>query len=237
MLVMAAVLAIQALLFQDGGLLALGANILNMGIITALVGYGLYRAAARQRLGVRLAVAGVAAWLSVMAGALGTSLQLWLSGTADLGVVAPVMLGVHALIGVGEALITVAALAFILRTRPDVVEANAALRQSGDRRWIAIGFVVTLVVVLLAPLASIDPDGLERVAEDLGFLEQQVEPPFIIIPDYTLQFLGETPLSTIVAGVIGVVVVAALLLVVARLLRTARPGATIAAPEADHRSV
>src|SRR5512138_1805160 len=69
MLVMTAVIAVQGLLFQDGGLLVMGANILNMGILTAAIGYGLYRGTFGSRRPVKLAVAGIAAWLSVMAGA------------------------------------------------------------------------------------------------------------------------------------------------------------------------
>ncbi|MCC6629172.1 MAG: PDGLE domain-containing protein [Chloroflexi bacterium] len=219
MLVMTAVLAVQALLFQDGGLLALGANILNMGLIPVLITYGVYRSVARQARGVQLAVAGIVSWLSVMAAALATSLQLWLSGTSDLAVVVPAMLGVHAVIGIGEALITVAALAFILRTRPELVEAAGATGRRGDRRWIAVGLAVAAAVVLLAPLASADPDGLERVAEDLGFLEQQTVAAYTVLPDYTIPFLGETSLSTIVAGLIGVALVAAVVIGAARLLR------------------
>jgi cobalt/nickel transport system permease protein len=216
-LVMAAVIAVQALLFQDGGLLVMGANILNMGILTALIGYGLYRGATGQSRGIRLAVAGVAAWLSVMAAALATSLELWLSGTSALGIVVPTMLGVHALIGIGEALITIAALSFIMQTRPDLLEGEGAPR--GGLGWVIAGLAVALVVVLLAPLASADPDGLERVAMDLGFIERGVNAPYQVLPDYTIPLLGETALSTIVAGVIGALVVAALIVVLVRLLR------------------
>src|SRR5512139_1813425 len=70
MLVMTAVIAVQALLFQDGGLLVMGANILNMGLVTAAIGYGLYRSISGGSLMLKLIVAGIAAWLSVMAGAL-----------------------------------------------------------------------------------------------------------------------------------------------------------------------
>ncbi len=69
------------------------------------------------------------------------------------------------------------------------------------------GALISLAVVLLSPLASADPDGLERVAEDLGFLGKGVSAPYQILPDYTLPFLGNTPLSTILAGMIGLVVV------------------------------
>jgi cobalt/nickel transport system permease protein len=215
MLVMTSVIGVQALLFQDGGLVVMGANILNMGLLTTLLGYGLYRGVAGRSHGVKLAVAGVAAWLSVVAAALATALQLWLSGTAALEIVVPAMLGVHAIIGIGEAIITVAALAFIFRTRPDIIEEAPS---SGGRGWVAAGVAVALAVVLLAPFASADPDGLEKVAEDLGFIAVASESPYELIPDYTLPFLGETALSTIAAGGIGVLVVAALAVLAARML-------------------
>src|SRR5512143_942987 len=131
MLVMTSVIAVQGLLFQDGGLTVMGANILNMGLLTAIVGYGLYRAALGRSRGAQLVTAGVAAWLSVMTGALLTSVELWLSGTARLNIVIPAMLGVHALIGLGEALITVAALAFIFRTRPDILAEGSPSARGG----------------------------------------------------------------------------------------------------------
>ena len=206
MLVMTAVIAVQALLIQDGGLLVMGANILNMGLITAAIGYGLYRGSSTASRAVRLTVAGVAAWLSVMAGALFTSLQLWLSGTSQLQVVIPAMLTVHALIGLGEAFITVAALTFILQTRPDLLGETSVSAQ-GSRGWVVAGVLISLAVVLLSPLASADPDGLERVAGDLGFLSKGVSAPYAILSNYTVPFLGKTALSTIVAGMIGIVVV------------------------------
>ncbi len=217
MLVMASVIGVQGLLFQDGGLVVMGANILNMGLLTVLIGYGLYRGVAGQSRGVRLTVAGVAAWLSVMAAALATSLELWLSGTSALRIVIPAMLGIHAFIGIGEALITVAALAFIMQTRPDLLEVKAEAR--GGRGWVVIGLIMALLVVFLAPLASADPDGLERVAMDMGFISQGVGASYRIFPDYTIPFLGETAISTILAGAIGMLVVAALTVIAVRLLR------------------
>lgn len=204
-LVMTAVIAVQGLLFQDGGLLAMGANIFNMGILTAVIGYGLYRAAAGRSKGVRYAAAGVAAWIAVLASALATSLQLWLSGTSQLQIVLPAMLSVHALIGFGETLITVAALAFIEQTRPDLLSEKATAEKGGPG-WVYAGVIIALLAVFLSPLASADPDGLERVAEDMGFLNVAQDAPYQIFPDYTIPFLGETPLSTIVAGAIGALV-------------------------------
>lgn len=218
MLVMTSVIAVQALLFQDGGLVVMGANILNMGLLTAAVGYGLYRSASGQSRGVKLTVAGLAAWLSVMTGAFLTSLELWLSGTSDLQVVIPAMLGVHALIGLGEALITVSALGFIMQTRPDLL-GEGSESASGSRGWIVAGGIITLLVVLISPFASADPDGLERVAGDLGFLGAGQSSPFSIIPDYTLPFLGQTALSTILAGVVGIIVVGLVMVLIGRGLK------------------
>ncbi len=217
-LVMTAVIGVQGLIFQDGGLLVMGANIFNMGILTALVGFGLYRGVVDRSRGVKLATAGVAAWVSVMAAALLTAMQLWLSGTSAITVVVPAMLGVHALIGIGEALITIAALAFIMRTRPDLLE-GGSVKEKGGLGWVIAGAGVVLMLVLLAPYASASPDGLERVAENLGFLGQSASASFTLLPDYTIPLLGETSLSTIVAGLVGAAVVAFLAIGAVRLLR------------------
>ncbi|MCZ2126229.1 MAG: energy-coupling factor ABC transporter permease [Anaerolineales bacterium] len=217
-LTMTAVIAVQGLLFQDGGLLTMGANILNMGLITAAIGYGFYRlVSGRSSKTVKLSAAGIAAWLSVMAAAFLASLQLWLSGTSPLRVVIPAMLGVHALIGLGEALITVFALGFIFQTRPDLLDETQA--DKGGKTWAYVGGAIALFVVLLSPFASADPDGLERVAEDSGFLHAAQSAPYQIIPDYAVPFLGQTALSTIAAGAAGVVVVAAIVVLVARGLK------------------
>jgi cobalt/nickel transport system permease protein len=218
MLVMTAVISVQALLFQDGGLLVMGANILNMGLVTAVIGYGLYRGIPARNRTLKLVVAGIAAWLSVMAGALFTSLQLWLSGTSQLQVVIPTMLTVHALIGLGEALITVAALTLIVQTRPDLLGENSVSAQ-GSRGWVVAGVLISLAVVLLSPLASADPDGLERVAADLGFLGKSASAPYQLIPNYTLPILGQTELSTILAGLIGLAVVGAIVVLLGQGLR------------------
>lgn len=219
MLVMASVIGLQALLFQDGGLVVMGANIFNMGLLTALIGFGLYRSVAGQSRGVRLTVAGVAAWLSVIAGALVTALQLWWSGTSPLTVVIPAMLGVHVLIGIGEALITVVALSFIMQTRPDLLD-EQAIKARGSQGWAIAGVIIALVVVLFSPFASGDPDGLERVAEDLGFIEQGASAPYEILPDYTIPLLGTTGFSTIVAGAVGALIVAGIAIAIGRMLRS-----------------
>lgn len=232
-LVMACVIGLQALLFQDGGLLAMGANIFNMGVATALIGYGLgmplLRVFGGKPWGLAL-VGFVTGWVSVMVGAALTALQLALSGV-PAGVVFPAMLFVHAFIGVGEGLITLAALAFVVSTRPDLAAtlANyrdpAAARRPVDRRAvgaiIAVGLVIALGAALISPLASPDPDGLERVAEDQGFLERAQEAPFNLLPDYTIPGL-EGDASTILAGVVGLLIVFALVYGITLLMRSRR---------------
>lgn len=221
-LVMTAVIAIQGLLFQDGGLLVMGANIFNMGIITAIIGFGLYRSVLNQNTKVRLGVAGFAAWLSTMASALLAALQLWISGTSQLKIVLPAMLGVHVLIGIGEAVITVAALSLIERTRPDLAKPEKIAEQGGYG-WIIGGVLFSVFAVLLSPFASQNPDGLESVAENLGFLSAGVSAPYQLLSDYSLPFLGSTPLSTIAAGIIGVLVTFALVFLISRSLKKTDP--------------
>jgi cobalt/nickel transport system permease protein len=122
-LVMAVVLTSQAFVFADGGITALGANVLNMGVIGALAAGVCVRWLPRERTAF-LAGVGVIAWLAVMLGAAATSVELASSGTVSLGTVLPPMLGVHALIGAGEAAITVAAVAAVMASRADLVRAR-----------------------------------------------------------------------------------------------------------------
>jgi len=134
--VMTAVLVVQCFVFQDGGLLALGANILNMGITGALLGYWLYAFLAKAGKGkasATYAAAFAAAWCSVVAGAFLCSTELVLSGSAAAVVVYPAMLGVHSLIGIGEGLITVAALALLAHNAPEVWN-PASLVKAGDSK-------------------------------------------------------------------------------------------------------
>lgn len=123
-LVMVAVFIVQAVFFQDGGLTALGANILNMGLIGTFGGYYLYRAirftVGRNKISGVAIGASIAAWVSVVVASIAASIQLALSGTVPLSVALTAMVSWHLLIGIGEALITVVALSFVWRTRPDL---------------------------------------------------------------------------------------------------------------------
>jgi cobalt/nickel transport system permease protein len=133
-LVMAVVLAVQAFAFADGGISALGANVLNMGVLGALLAGLLVSGAMKvlpQTRGSFLAVVGVVSWLAVMVGAAATSFELAVSDTVPLATSLPAMLGVHTLIGIGEAVITVAAVSAVLAARPDLVALAPAELRTG----------------------------------------------------------------------------------------------------------
>lgn len=124
-LVMTCVLLIQCLLFQDGGLLALGANVLNMGVIATFVGYYSYQGVVSLSRGDRKAKligSFVGAWASVFFAAIACAVELWLSGTSPFVVALPAMAGWHALIGLGEGLITTTVLSLVFATRGDLLD-------------------------------------------------------------------------------------------------------------------
>jgi cobalt/nickel transport system permease protein len=155
----------------------------------------------------------------VVVAAVACAIQLAFSGWSPVGVVLPAMGAVHVLIGIGEGLITLGALSLIAATRSDLLE--PARRATGGLRWAAVGLALALAVTLLAPLASPHPDGLERVAEDLGFGRAARDAPYQIIPDYVLPGLSNEALATIAAGVVGTLIVAAVAFGLARLRREA----------------
>ncbi len=124
-LIMSCVLIAQSLIFQDGGLLALGANIFNMGIVASFSAYYIYRLvtwlAGANRRGTLIG-GFAAAWGSVFLASIFCAIELALSGSSPFGVVLPAMAGVHALIGIGEGLITGAVLGLVLATRADLLQ-------------------------------------------------------------------------------------------------------------------
>jgi len=122
-IVISAVLVIQCLLFQDGGITALGANIFNMGIIGSGLGYVIYdkiRKFITAKKGI-LTASAIASWVSVVVASFACALELGFSGLVKFKVVIPAMVGVHTLIGIGEAIITVLVISVILKLRPDLI--------------------------------------------------------------------------------------------------------------------
>jgi cobalt/nickel transport system permease protein len=126
-LVISIVLIIQALLFADGGLTALGLNIVNMGLIGAVGGYGVYRVIFRtagSRVERVAPAAAVAAFVSVPMAALGFVIEFALGGTArslSIDAILIAMVTTHLLIGIGEGVITYFVIAAVMKSRPDLV--------------------------------------------------------------------------------------------------------------------
>ena len=139
-IVMTSVVSIQALVFQDGGLLALGANLFNMAIVGVAVAYFVYtsiRRLAPQKSWTGMVGGFVAAWSSIFITSLSAALQLAISGTSPANIAVPAMAGIHALIGIGEGLITVGALTFLFATRRDLLAAEQAGTRGGAGVWVA----------------------------------------------------------------------------------------------------
>ncbi|MFE9624404.1 energy-coupling factor ABC transporter permease [Streptomyces sp. NPDC006527] len=233
------VLLMQGILFADGGLTALGVNITVMAGVTTVVAYavfrGLLKVLPRGRRSVT-AASFVAALLSVPAAALAFTLIYWIGGTTDvaIGKVATAMVGVHLLIGIGEAAITALTVGAVIAVRPDLVHGARGVRQKlrlrvngelvdvpaaeeartapvaarASRRtlWVS-GLVTSLVLAgFVSFYASANPDGLEKVAADKG-IDKKVEEHAAAdspLADYGVKDVDDARLSGGLAGVIGV---------------------------------
>lgn len=217
--VVSVVVVVQALFFADGGISALGVNVLNIAIVTALVAWpvfrGLVKALAKTRVAV-MAAAMTASLVSVLAGSFAFVAEYSLGGVggAPLGTVLAAMTGVHTLIGIGEGLITATALGAVLAARPDLVEGLSDVTLQGSETqptgravttFTMTGLLVAVaLVVFVAPLASSDPDGLESVAAETGFAAAAQEHPIDgPLADYQVAGIDSESVSTIVAGLVG----------------------------------
>jgi len=223
LLVMAVVLAVQALLFQDGGITAFGVNLLAMGGAGALGGYAVAALAARAAPGVRGLVMGavIGAFVATLLGASVIALSLAASGLYPARLVLPVMLGFHVPIALVEAALTGAILATVARWRPDLVH---GLQRARSGRAPALGLlaVALAVAAFASPFASPSPDALESVAERLGFAGAARAAWPAPAPDYELPWLAAGRLSAAIAGLVGALAACALAWAITRRLGTAR---------------
>ncbi|MFC8494978.1 energy-coupling factor ABC transporter permease [Streptomyces sp. NPDC057235] len=231
------VLLMQGVLFADGGLTALGVNIDVMGVVTVVVAYALFRGLVlvlpRTRRSVT-AASFAAALVSVPAAAAAFTLIYAIGGTTDVpvGKVLTAMVGVHVLIGVGEAVITMLTVGAVLAVRPDLVHgargltaplklrvdgelvdaapAAPAAPAQGSPRKLWIGGVATALVLagFVSFYASASPDGLEKVAADKGIDAKAEEYEHATadspLADYGVRGIAAERLSGGLAGVIGV---------------------------------
>ncbi|MFO0931365.1 MAG: energy-coupling factor ABC transporter permease [Planctomycetota bacterium] len=208
--VLTCVVVLQALLFQDGGLTALGANVLDMAVVAPAVAAAVHRGVARALGGgprARLLATGFAAWCSTVAAAVACAGMLAASGTVAWGAVLPAMVGVHMLVGLGEGVVTTLVVAAVGRLRPELVAPGASpARATGP--FVAGGLVVALAfAVFVGPFACGWPDGLEHVAETLGFA-RAARAPLLEAPwgDDVVPGLGGGTAATVAAGAIGTAV-------------------------------
>lgn len=234
-LCIAVVLLMQGVLFADGGLTALGVNITVMGVVTVLVAYGIFRGLVKVLPSTRrslTAASFVAALVSVPAAAAAFTLLYAVGGLTEvpLGSVLTAMVGVHVLIGIGEAVITMLTVGAVVAVRPDLVygarglttplklrvggelvdapaaEPAPAAARSPRRFWLA-GLVTSLVLAgFVSFYASAAPDGLEKVASDKGFDQSVQEHAAADSPlaDYGVSSVSDARVSGGLAGVIGV---------------------------------
>ena len=212
LLAMSVVLVVQCLLFQDGGLSALGANVLNMGVVGALGGYGVY-AFVRQRLGgPRGAIVGsvVASWLAVMVGALFCAVEFASGGKVGLIAAISAMLPVHAMIGAGEAAVTGLVVALMVKMQPELIydpQRPVALARTGRSIWAGLAIALA-VAAFVSPWASSFPDGLESSLTRLH--AEPVHVPFELsspLSNYQFPYVANAAAGGAVAGLLGTLIV------------------------------
>ena len=206
-IVMAVVLAVQALLFQDGGVTALGANTVDMGVAASLTGFAVAALASRWHGTLRARVVGgvLGAFAATLVAAILTALWLGLSGLYPLVPVVQLMLFSHVAIGLLEAALTGAVLATVVRWRPDLLRGLTGEPSAASGFAVAGGLlgVALAVAAFLSPFASALPDGLDYAARQLGFDHRAGAAWAAPFPDYALPFLSSPAVATAAAGVVG----------------------------------
>ena len=210
-IVMTGVLLVQAFFFGDGGITTLGANIINMGVIGCFVGALTYQLCQRisKKTAGKIIGAFLGAFLAVVCSAAVVALELWVSGNAQFGAALTAMVFWHALIGIGEGIITGGIIAYIAKVRPQILEEGAAGSQHSLKSVAGVLAVVAILAAGLSFLASTHPDGLEFVYFDLGVgsatvVEQSLL--YVPMPDYTLPGVSSGLLAKIGAGIIGTLI-------------------------------
>jgi cobalt/nickel transport system permease protein len=222
-LVITSVLIVQCLVFADGGLLALGANIFNMAVICSVGGYYLYRLIYQLMPNSRgrLAAVAFASWVATVAASIVCAGELAFSGTIAWPVAFSAMASVHMLIGVGEAVMTTLIILAISQTRPDLLEAGAGAgalpRRTSD--LMVFGLLISLGLALfVSPFACPWPDGLDHAAEVLGFSQRAHRLMPAPIPAYLFPGIKSAAVATSLAALVGTILAFVLALVLSRIL-------------------
>lgn len=221
-IVVSIVVVVQAMVFADGGLTALGYNVLNMAIIPAFGGYALFVVFRKifppNSAGV-VAATSLAAGLSVVLSAAAFSIEWLFGATAPVpfDTVFGAMVGIHLLIGIGEGIISGMAIGAVMASRPDLVYGASDISFARDRRqervplrsFLIGGFLAALVLaVVVSQFAVGDPDGLESVAETTGIAASRTESSLsdTFLADYATAGIGNETVSLAVAGTLGVMI-------------------------------
>jgi cobalt/nickel transport system permease protein len=228
-LVVVVVVIVQALAFADGGITALGFNLLNMAIVPAFGGYAIFRLfrrlLPRSAAGV-VGASALAAGMSVVLAAMAFSVEWLFGATAPVAfdTVFAAVVGVHGLIGIGEGIITGLVVGAVLAARPDLVygardlepQQRRTRKPVGLRTFAIAGVLVALVFAAVVSQFAVDaPDGLERVSEDLGIapVGSAGEMKEVgVFSDYATRGVQNESLSLALAGGAGVLITLALAL-------------------------
>ena len=208
------VVVIQSLLFADGGLSALGVNLLNMAVVTSLIGWitiSTWKKLFGESYSSTISGSFIAGLLSVVFSSIAFVLEYSLGGTVavPLGSVLIAMVSSHLLIGIGEGIITALIVSLLLRVRSDLVYVNKNTDQSNKITSLyGLFILLILVLTLITPYASSSPDGLESVAESFGFNEDAGI--VLFLEDYGFENINNNFLSTVLSAVLGIVVIVGL---------------------------
>ena len=201
------VVVIQSLLFADGGLSALGVNVLNMAIITSLTGWftiTLWKKLFGESQFTLISGSVIAGLLSVVFSSIAFVLEYAIGGTVSvpLGNVLIAMISTHLLIGLGEGIITALIVSLLLRVRSDLVYVNSKKNKSNTLST-SYGVLIALILslTLVTPYASSSPDGLESVASDFGF--EETDGVVLLLEDYGISSINNNFVSTTLSALLG----------------------------------
>jgi cobalt/nickel transport system permease protein len=208
------VVVIQSLLFADGGLSALGVNVLNMAIITSLTGWftiTLWKKLFGESQFTLISGSVIAGLLSVVFSSIAFVLEYAIGGTVSvpLGNVLIAMISTHLLIGLGEGIITALIVSLLLRVRSDLVYVNSKKNKSNTLSTsYGVFIALILTLTLVTPYASSSPDGLESVASDFGF--EETDGVVLLLEDYGISSINNNFVSTTLSALLGVLAIAGL---------------------------
>ena len=206
------VVIIQSLLFADGGLSALGVNVLNMAIVTSATSWFIVKYwikfIGKNKTSI-VSVSVLAGILSVVFSSIAFTIQYAIGGTISIpvGTVLLAMVTTHFIIGFGEGVITALIITLLIRVRPDLIYAYERNGENTTKvSFYGLFIILILLLSLITPFASSSPDGLESVAEEFGFT--QTDGIVLLLDDYGISAVSNNFISTILSALLGVTVLA-----------------------------